>query len=409
MSEIKVNSVKGVGASTAAITINNTDGTCDANLTAISGSQLTHRNMMINGAMEVSQKLSYETGRAKTTNAGAGDFYGIDMFKLRNNTGNLKQTQSTDTPDGFYYALRVDVESSGTPTANHYNTIQGSIEGSDIIRTCFGETGAKTLTLSWYVKSNLTGTFTGGIINEDNNRSYAFDYTISSANTWERKTITFAGDTTGTWHKDNQLGMRIVFALAVGSTYLTSTATTWQAAEHMGTTNGQNVLASTDNYWAVTGVQLEVGSVATAFEHKPFGDEFRRCCRYYQKSRQYGQPNQEAPQTWNTPEASLNSSKRNQFYDTLQHWVNGTMRVNPTMRFFGSGSGNNDGTINQHRFEIPGVRNDQISRTPDTLTANRDGFFCRFQLASGTPDDGTYRSGSGNAFVRMTYDANSEM
>ena len=75
------------------------------------------------------------------------------------------------------------------------------------------------------------------------------------------------------------------------------------------------------------------------------------------------------------------------------------------MRFFGSGSGNNDGTINQHRFEIPGVRNDQISRTPDTLTANRDGFFCRFQLASGTPDDGTYRSGSGNAFVRMTYDS----
>ena len=89
MSEIKVNSIKGVGASTAAITVNNTDGTCDANIASVSGAQLAHRNMMVNGAMEVSQKLSYETGRAKTTNAGAGDFYGVDMFKLRNNTGNL--------------------------------------------------------------------------------------------------------------------------------------------------------------------------------------------------------------------------------------------------------------------------------------------------------------------------------
>ena len=406
MSEIKVNSVKGVGASTAAITINNSDGTCDANLTAISGGQLAHRNMMVNGAMEVSQKLSYETGRAKTTNAGAGDFYGVDMFKLRNNTGNLKQTQSTDIPtgEGFEYSLRVDVESSGTPSANHYNLIVGNIEGYDIIRTAFGETGAKTLTLSFYVKSNLTGTFTGSIGNSSNNRSYAFDYTISSANTWERKTITFAGDSTGTWHKDNQLGLKINWALAVGSQYLTSTATTWQASEHMGTTNGQNVLASTDNYWAITGVQLEVGSIATEFEHRPWCDEFKRCCRYYQKTRQYGQPNQEAPQTWNTPEATLSSVKRNQYYDTHTFYPNGSMRVNPSLTFVGSG-----GAVNHFRFEIPGVRNNELAVSLNTITVNLDGFFLRLSPGSGTPDDNGYRSGSGNAFHRATFFVNAEM
>ena len=404
MSEIKVNSVKGVGASTAAITINNSDGTCDANLTAISGGQLTHRNMMINGAMEVSQKLSYETDRAKVTNAGAGDFYGVDMFVLRNNTGNLKQTQSTDVPDGFHYALRVDVESSGTPTANHYNLIQGSIEGYDIIRTGFGTTGAKTLTLSWYVKSNLTGTFTGAIINGSQNRSYAFDYTINSANTWERKTITFPGDTTGTWHKDNQMGMRLNWALAIGSTYLTSTATTWQADEHMGTTNGQNVLASTDNYWSITGVQLEVGSIATTFEHKPWCDEFKRCCRYYQKTRQYGQPNQEAPQSWNTPEGTLSSNKRANFYDTHCFYPNGSMRVNPSITFVGS-----NGSINHFRFEIPGVRNNELNMGAQTLTVNLDGVFFRLAPGSGTPDDTGYRTGSGNAFCRATFFVNAEL
>ena len=404
MSEIKVNSVKGVGASTAAITINNSDGTCDANLTAISGGQLTHRNMMVNGAMEVAQKLSYETDRAKVTNAGAGDFYGVDMFKLRNNTGNLKQTQSTDAPDGFLYALKVDVESSGTPTANHYNLIQGSIEGYDIIRTGFGTTGAKTLTLSFYVKSNLTGTFSGSIINRSQNRSYAYDYTISSANTWERKTITFAGDTTGTWNKDNQLGMRLNWSLGMGSNYTTSTATTWQAAEHMATTNGQNVLASTDNNWAITGVQLEVGSIATTFEHRPWCDEFKRCCRYYQKTRQYGQPNQEAPQTWNTPEATLSAVKRNQYYDTHSFYPNGSMRVNPSITFVGSG-----GSINHFRFEIPGVRNDELNMGANTLTVNLDGVYFRLSPGSGTPDDNGYRSGSGNAFCRATFFVNAEM
>ncbi len=393
MSTLKVNSISAL--------------TSDASLT-IDANQVVNKNMMVNGGMEVAQRLSFQSS-GRSIAAGVGDYYGIDMFVTRNNSCTFLVSQSSDAPVGFLRSLKVDITSADSSlAAGDYNTICAYIEGHDIVRTGFGATGAKTLTLSFYIKSNLTGTFTGSIGNSSNNRSYAFDYTISSANTWERKTITFAGDTTGTWHQDNQLGLKITWALGVGSNFTTSTATTWQAAEHMGTTNGQNVVASTANELILTGVQLELGTVATDFEHRRFGDEFKRCCRYYQKSRQYGQANQEAPQTWNSPEASINSSKRNQHYDTLQHWVNGTMRVNPTIKFYGSGSGTNDGTTNQHRFEIPGTRNDQITRTPDTITVNRDGFFCRLSLPTGTPDDSGYRGGDGNAFVRMTYDATAE-
>ena len=172
----------------------------------------------------------------------------------------------------------------------------------------------------------------------------------------------------------------------------------------MGTTNGQNVLASTDNYWAITGVQLEVGSVATAFEHRPWCDEFKRCCRYYQKSRQYGQPNQEAPQTWNTPEGTLSAVKHNQYYDTHTFFPNGSMRVNPTITFVGT-----NGAVNNFRFEIPGVRNNELAMSANTITVNLDGFFLRLSPSSGTPDDSGYRSGSGNAFHRATFFVNAEM
>jgi len=391
MSLIKVNEIQSA-----------TGGGVTAKISSVNGGQLANRNMFVNGGMEVAQRLSFESS-GKVVTSGTS-YYGIDMFLLRVNDCSIRKTQSTDVPVGFCKSLKLEVTSADTSlAAGVFNSIVGNIEGYDIVRTGFGATGAKTLTLSFFVKSNLTGTFTGSIGNSSNNRSYAFDYTISSANTWERKTITFDGDTTGTWHKDNQLGLKVTWALGVGSNFLTSTSTTWQGAEHMGTTNGQNVCGSTSNNFFLTGVQLEVGSIATSFENRSFCDEYRRCCRYYQKSRVYGQANQEASQTWNSPESTLNQSKREQHYDTQCFFPNGSMRTSPTVSFFGS-----FGTSNQHRFEIPGIRNDLITRSPDFLTVRSDGFFCRLSLPTGTPDDNTYRSGSGNAFVRMTFDASAE-
>jgi len=405
MSEIKVNSVKGVGASTAAITINNTDGTCDANLTAVSGGQLANRNMMVNGGFQVAQRLSYEgSGYSQT----GGEYIGIDMFRTRISGGNSDGTtsvllqQTSTAPVGFCKSLKLDVTTAySSLSSGAYNTIVGEIEGYDIARTGFGAAGAKTLTLSFYVRSNLTGTFTGAVGNSSNNRSFAFNYTISSANTWERKTITIPGDTTGTWHKDHQMGLKIIWTLGVGTQYLTSTANTWQADEHMGTTSGTNILASTDNELYLTGVQLEVGSVATEFEHKSFQDEFQRCRRYYQKAREYGQPNVDVD-SWNTAEGFISQSKNLNNYDTLIR-LSPEMRAAPTVIFRGSG-----GAVNSFRFEIIGVRNDQISASPDTLNIKKTGIFLRVSLSSGTPDDNGYRSGNGNAFQRTTFEASAE-
>jgi len=386
MSQIKVNQISSF-----------TDG---AGVT-IGSNQVVHRNMFTNGGFEVAQRLSYESSGKSMS---SGNYTGIDMFKTRVTSCTVLLTQSTTAPVGFTSSLKVDVTSADTSLAsNVYNTIVGHIEGYDIARTAIGTSDAKTCTLSFYVRSNLTGTFTGSIGNSANNRSYAFDYTISSANTWERKTITFACDTTGTYNKNHNLGLKVTWALGVGSSFLTGTTDAWLGAEHMGSTNGQNVVASTSNEFYLTGVQLELGSVATAFEHRPFCDEFRKCQRYYQKSRMYGEPVTESGNSWNTTEASINQSKRNQYYDLHQFWPGGTMRASPTFTIKGSSA-----TVNQHRFEIPGVRNDLITQSPGTSTVNVRGFFIRVVLPSGTPDDASYRSGFGNAFMRTNWDASAE-
>ena len=146
----------------------------------------------------------------------------------------------------------------------------------------FGSSAAKTITLSFYVKSNLTGTFGGSIKNSANNRVYIFSYSISSANTWERKTITIAGDTSGTWLTTNGTGININWGLALGSDWVGS-AGSWGTSDKHGVTGQLNLLSSTDNEWLITGVQLEVGSVATDFEHRSFAQELALCQRYFEQ------------------------------------------------------------------------------------------------------------------------------
>ena len=386
MSTLKVNSISAL--------------TSDASLT-IDANQVVNKNMFTNGAFEVAQRLSYESSGKSVSST---NYTGIDMFKTRVNSCTLLLTQSTTAPVGFTSSLKVDVTSADTSLASGvYNTIVGHIEGYDIARTAIGTSDAKTCTLSFYVRSNLTGTFTGSIGNSANDRSYAFDYTISAANTWERKTITFTSDSSGTYNKNQDLGLKVTWVLGVGSKYLTGTTGEWQADEHMGSTNGQNVVASTSNEFYLTGVQLELGPIATDFEHRSFCDEFRKCQRYYQKSRMYGEPVTESGNSWNTTEASLNQSKRNQYYDTHIFWPGGVMRSNPSLTFKGSG-----GTVNQHRFEVPGVRKDLLTLGAGTLTVNVRGYYSRLTPGSGTPDDNNYRSGSGNAFVRSNWEASAE-
>jgi hypothetical protein len=155
------------------------------------------------------------------------------------------------------------------------------IEGFNVADLGFGAAGASTVTISFWVRSSLTGTFGGCLKNGASNRSYPFTYTISSANTWEQKTVTIAGDTTGTWATDNSRGMQAVFSLGMGSTY-SGTANAWASANYGSATGATSVVGTNGATFYITGVQLEKGSTATSFDYRPYGTELTLCQRYYQ-------------------------------------------------------------------------------------------------------------------------------
>lgn len=277
MSQLKVNTIRHTGASSDAVTLA-TDGTCTAKITNIAG-----RNMVTNGGMGICQR----DNSSATSVGGVSSAYHLDMYRLRasgsGGTGVYTAQQVEDAPAGFKHSMKLDVTTADTSlSAGSYHTFYIPIEGKDILRTSFGSSDAKALTLSFWVKSNLTGAFGGSLGNSNNNRAYAFNYSISSADTWEKKSITIPGDTTGSWFTDNRLGMKVTISLGVGSDF-TGTANTWTAGELMAPTSHVNVVNSTSNYINFTGFQLETGSVATDFEWHSHQVEFSRCQRYYQE------------------------------------------------------------------------------------------------------------------------------
>jgi len=275
MSEIKVNSIKGVGASAAAITVNNTDGTCSANIT----NNLSNRNKIINGGMVCSQR---GTSFVSPTNTQAT----LDRFKINHSMGGaITVSQSTTNPGGFANSLKVDVTTADTIGAGEYLQINHKIEAQNLQDLAFGTSSAKNITFSFYVRSNLTGTYTISIQLPDNsNKQVSQTYTINSADTWERKSFTFTGDTSGVINNDNGNGMNIYWQLAIGSNYTGgSSSTTFQANSDPNFAAGHtaNLLSSTSNEFYLTGVQLEVGDHATDFEHRSFAQELALCQRYY--------------------------------------------------------------------------------------------------------------------------------
>ena len=276
MSEIKVNSIKGVAASTAALTINNTDGTCTANIT----NNLSNRNLIINGAMEVAQRGD------KT---GATDHYGgCDRFKFLRN-GSTEVTLSQDSgisEQGFSKAQRINVTTAdATMDSANYNILTQRIEGQDLQRVKKGTANAQELTMSFWIKSTITGTYILELTDNDNSRHCCKAYTVSSSNTWEKKEITFPADTTGEFSFTTNLSMEVNWWFGAGSTYAGGTLqTTWGAQTNANrAVGGVNAVNSTSNNIYLTGVQLEVGSVATDFEHRSFAQELLLCQRYCQK------------------------------------------------------------------------------------------------------------------------------
>ena len=242
---------------------------------------LSNRNKIINGAMTIDQR---NAGAAVTVNA-VGLFFPTDRFfgSGQNTDGVFTLQQSATAPAGFVNSVIATVTTADASIgATQYYLFNQYIEGHNTADLGWGTASAKAITLSFWTRSSLTGTFGGVISNGGQNRSYPFTYAISAADTWEYKTITIAGDTSGTWLTTNGVGIRLHFDLGVGSTYR-GTAGAWAGALYLGATGATDVIGTLSATWQITGVQLEAGDTATPFEHRSYGAELALCKRYYQR------------------------------------------------------------------------------------------------------------------------------
>ena len=247
------------------------------------------RNLIINGAMQVAQR-----GTSSTFSNGNAGYKVADRW-LIGEAGTesfvFDISQSTDAPDGFAYSYKLDCTTADASlSAATQASLEQRIEAQDLQRLNYGTSSAKSLTLSFYVKSSKTGTYIAWFYQDDVLRSISAAYTINSANTWEKKTITIAGDTNGQIDNDNNSGFRVRFTLFAGTDFTSGTLqTSWgSSANDADRYVGQvNLADSTSNSWQITGVQLEVGE-ATPFEHRSYGEELALCQRYYIKSGNVG-------------------------------------------------------------------------------------------------------------------------
>ena len=283
MSEIKVNSIKGVAASSAAITISNTDGTCTANISSVNGGQLSSRRLNINGAMTIAQ-------RGTVTGITSSQYAGADRYRFANNghgTYTISQDSSAPTGSGFSNSLKIDCTTADTSlAANANNNISYRMEGQDCQLIRKGTSSAKQIALQFWVKSNKTGNYAFQLKDGDNIRSFTTTYAISSADTWEQKKIIIPADTTGVLGNDNGDSLHFTFWLSAGSDFTSGSASTsWygNVSANLAYGHNVNIADSTSNTWYMTGFQAEIGDVHTDFEHRSFGQELALCQRYYYK------------------------------------------------------------------------------------------------------------------------------
>ena len=306
------------------------------------------RNIIINGDMSVSQR---STSASSITSSG---YHSIDRFQTSaSSIGTWTQSQSTDVPtgQGFAKSLKMDCTSAdASPAASDNLIIIQKFEGQNLQYLLKGTSSAKQLTLSFWVKSNKTGTYIAGLHDRDNSRIVSKSYTISSANTWEKKTITFPADTTGAFDNDNAGSLDIQMWLAAGSDFSGGAlATTWQSQTNANRAVGQvNLADSTSNEWYITGVQLEAGQVASDFEFLPNDVNLKRCQRYFYTTYDVGtapgtQSNDDVPQVF--------APATNSYFGFIIYYSS-SMRDAPTIVIYNpntgaTGSGTTDGNADK--------------------------------------------------------------
>ena len=238
------------------------------------------RNRIINGAMAIDQR---NAGASVTPTTGQ---YTLDrwlIFAQQSSKFSVQQNAGSVTPPtGFKNYLGATSLSAYSIVSGDYFTIGQPVEGFNVADLEFGTANAKTITVSFWVRSSLTGTFGAGITNSAYNRSYPFSYTINNANTWEFKTVTIPGDTSGTWLTNNGRGIELDFGIGVGSDN-SGTAGSWQSGWKPSVTGATSIVGTNGATFYITGVQLEEGSQATSFEYRHYGTELALCQRYFEK------------------------------------------------------------------------------------------------------------------------------
>ena len=262
----------------AAITDTSGGNTATINsMTPTADSLQGFRNRLINGSMVIDQR---NAGAAVTANGS----YVVDRFLVQNGTdGAFSAQQDTSAPVGFVNSIKwTTTTADGTLTTTQQASIQQRIEGTNVSDLAFGTANAKTVTVSFWVRSSLTGTFGGSLRNSASDRSYPFTYSISVANTWEQKSVTIAGDTSGTWLTTTGIGLVVTWGLGAGPDR-SGTAGAWNSNNNNTATGAVSVIGTLNATWYITGAQLEVGSVATPFERRDYGRELMLCQRYYYK------------------------------------------------------------------------------------------------------------------------------
>jgi len=319
-----------------------------------------YRNLIINGAMQVAQRGTSSTSEGYQT-VDRFRFTSSDMDQLA-----FTQTQDTTGPNGFTNSYKLSVTTPETTTESEEQLFMfQTIEAQSLQQLGYGTSEAKQLTLSFWVKSSVTGAYCVAFYENDGNRLITSTYSINSANTWEYKTITIDGDTSGTINNDNGSGLELYFFLSVGPDRKTTDSTSWGTwtAAKFGYGQVADVAATSSATWQITGVQLEVGSEATPFEHRNYGDELRRCQRYFEKIT----------------------------YPTSQYFAVGFSRADSTGRFsltytrkratpsvsisgsnlaYYNGSSNDSSTLTA---EAPGLNSTRVNYTLDTVTTQPAG------------------------------------
>ena len=254
------------------------DSVTRSNISDLGTGALSHRNLIINGAMNVAQRGTSFSG----TSGGAESHFAVDRWRYGHKTGTVTITQNgVSDLVGFQNSVKVQVTGTGSAAQGNQDLFETKIEGQDLVSAGWGLSNAKDLTLSFYYKSNSTDNRVAWFYNPQRGRDFAVIFAASAVNTWEKITINIPADQA--FDDSNGAGLYIRFVLSSGSQFTTGLASTWGAIGNDRYAGVANFHSSTSNYVEFTGVQLEVGDTATPFEHRSYGEELTKCQRYYSR------------------------------------------------------------------------------------------------------------------------------